>query len=211
LRCFTVTPIIAYDHKLLGGFLKKIFLIISLFFLSPLAFASEGTFRFGLMPTISMYNVVDPYGPTQTGNAFTYLSGVILADTGRDSRAMANLIYDKFSLSATQTSIAQDVTRTGGGISYQTMFRLSRGFKPWVGFGIGAASESYKNRYTLSPGGFSIPASPSERSINNVFVMLNISNEWQLNKNWDMGLHLQYEQPTGDGTRIVRVGLYIVY
>lgn len=175
------------------------------------AHAAEGTFRFGLMPTISAFNVVDPNGPTETANAFGYTNAVMLVDMGRDDRLFSDLFYDRFSLSATTTNIGQDVTRTGGGVSYQTMFRFARSFKPWMGLGLGASSEGYKNRYTLSPGGFSIPASPVESSLNNVFVMLNASAEWQLNKSLDMGLHLQLEQPTGDGTRILRFGLYIVY
>lgn len=192
--------------------MKKIFLMVAVLVVSNVAnAASSDAFRFGLMPTISIYTVVDPNGPTAPGNGFSYLSGVMLADAGRDSRVMAHLIYDKFSLAATTKNIAQDVTRTSGSISYQSMLRLTRGWKPWLGAGIGQASETYKNRYRLTPGGFSSPLADQERSVNNVFILVNTSTEWQVNKQWDMGVNLQYEHPVGEGSQVFRVGIYAVF
>lgn len=192
--------------------MKKIFLFVGLLIASnAVSAASSDAFRFGLMPTISIYNVNDPSGPTAPGNGFSYLSGVMLADAGRDSRVMAHLIYDKFSIAATTENIAQEVTRMSGSITYQSMLRLTRGWKPWLGAGIGQATETYKNRYRLTPGGFSVPLTEQERNVNNVFLLVNTSTEWQVNKEWDMGVQLQYEQPIGDGSTVFRVGIYAVY
>lgn len=135
----------------------------------------------------------------------------MIVNAGRDSRLFADVSYDKYSLTATQSDIGQDVSRTGGSVSYQTLLRVSRDWKPWAGIGLGAASESYKNRYTLSPGGFSIAANPSERSLNALYLALSLSSEWQLNKSWNMGVHLKYEQPAGDGTKALRLGMYFVF
>jgi len=173
--------------------------------------AEEKVFRVGLMPAISTFNIIDPFGPTATGNGFSLLNAVGILDVGRDSRLIGSVGYDKFTLGASASNIGQDVARTGGSVSYQSMFRFTREFKPWVGVGLGVASESYKTRYTLSSGGNSVPASPPERSVNNIFAVLNISTEWQVNKTFDMGVHLQYEHPSGDGTKTLRIGIYIVH
>lgn len=196
----------------LGGVLKNIFLVIIFFLISDAANAStQDTFRFGWMPVISIFNVVDPNGPTAQGNAYSGLSGIVIMDAGRDSRLIGHLVYDKFSITASTINIAQDVSRTGGSVSYQTNLRIARGWKPWVGAGLGEVSETYKNRYRLTPSGFSSPLADQERSVNNVFILVNTSTEWQVNKQWDMGVNLQYEHPIGEGSQVFRVGIYAVF
>lgn len=192
--------------------MKKIFFIVACLLVSSVAnAASDEAFRFGWMPLMSTYNVVDPNGPTAPGNGFSYLSGVLIADAGRDARVIGHLIYDKFSLAATTENIAQDVTRMGGNISYQTLLRLTRSWKPWLGAGIGQASETYKNRYRITPGGFSAPLAEPERTANNVFLLINTSTEWEFNKQWDVGFQLQYEHPISDGSRVFRAGIYLIF
>lgn len=190
--------------------MKNILFILSLLLVSA-AHAEDRTFQFGIMPVISIFNVTDPYGATESANSFNYISGVMIVSTGRDSRIFADVIYDKFSLGATQSKTGQDVTRTEGSISYQSLLRIARDWKPWAGIGLGAGSEGYKSRYILSPGGFSIFVNPAERSVNALYLIFNLSSEWQLNKSWNMGVHLKYEQPTGDGTKALRLGMYFVF
>ena len=191
--------------------MKILVALLILLLASATATADDRSYRFGIMPTISIFNVEDPNGPTESANAFSYANLVMMADMGRDGRIMANMSYDRFSLSATQTSIGQDVSRMGGSVSYQTLWRVGRDFKPWIGLGLGAASDSYKGRYTLSPGGFSIAANPTDRSLNEIFLVANASADWPMSKSLDMGIHLQLEQPAGDGTRVLRLGLYFIY
>ena len=175
------------------------------------AYAVQDTFRFGFMPTISFYNLNDPTGRTKPGQNITLLSGLIFVDAGRDARFLVNGSFDKFSVAASTMDIGEDVTRLSASASYQTMFRLSRDFKPWLGFGVGDATESYKNRYLLTGGGFSTPVSPSERSVNNVFGLVNVSTEWELNRQWNFGFHFQYELPFGEGASVYKAGVYFSY
>lgn len=188
---------------------RRFWVFVSLFCAAPLAAAAE-TFRFGVLPMVAGYDVYDPNGPTEQRAAFS-IAGVILVDMGRDSRLVGQLVHDSFQLSASTTNIAQDVSSTGANVEYQMMFRVMRGWKPWIGLGAGYASESYSNRYTVTPGGFK-GASYPDRTKDDFTVVVNTSTEWQLNRDWDMGVHLQFEQPTGsDGTRVIRFGIYAVY
>ena len=177
----------------------------------PVAQAAE-SFRFGVLPSIASYNVEDPLGPTEQRAGFSP-AAVLLMDMGRDSRLMAQVAYDKFTTNASTTNVNNDVTSLNVGLSYQMMMRVTRGWKPWLGVGAAYANESYSNRYTLTSGGFYCSACPyPDRTKDDFLVVLNASSEWQLNRDWDMGIHLQFEQPTSsDGLRVIRFGVYAVY
>jgi len=98
-------------------------------------------------------------------------------------------------------------------LSYQMMMRVTRGWKPWLGVGAAYANESYSNRYTVTSGGFLCATCPyPDRTNDDFLVVVNASSEWQVNRDWDMGIHLQFEQPvTSDGMRVIRFGIYAVY
>jgi hypothetical protein len=174
---------------------------------------AESPFRFGISPSLSVFAINDPIGPTDTHSGITYASALMLVDMGRDSRLMVNVSHDSFSVAPSVTNIGQDVTSTQVGASYQMVFRVTRGWKPWFGIGGGYATENYQNRNTLTPGGFKCIGCPyPDRTKDDFYVVLNTSTQWQLNRNWDMGVHLELDQPTStDGMRAVRLGLYFVY
>jgi hypothetical protein len=98
-------------------------------------------------------------------------------------------------------------------LSYQMTLRVARGWKPWVGIGGAYASERYTDRYTVTSGGFLCATCPyPDRNKDDFLVLLNASTQWTVSRNWDMGIHLQFEQPTSsDGMRVIRFGLYAVY
>lgn len=191
--------------------IRRITAILVLLLVLPAAHAAE-TFRFGILPSIASYSVEDPQGPTEQRAGFSP-AAVLLIDMGRDSRLLAQIAYDKFTTSASTTNVNNDVTSLNVGLSYQMMMRITRGWKPWLGVGAAYANESYSNRYTLTSGGFLCATCPyPDRTKDDFLVVLNASSEWQLNRDWDMGLHLQLEQPTGsDGLRVIRFGIYAVY
>ncbi len=171
---------------------------------------ADDAMRFGISPSVSGFNLKDPDGPTASGSAFTPLSGLLIATAGRDARVLVHVQYDSFSVPASTTDIGEDVKRVGGDVSYQTLFRLSRAWKPWGGIGLGYTNEQYTTRYTLTPGGH-LASQYSDRTVNSVAVVLNTSTEWRLNRDWSMGAHLQYEQPLGGGASALRFALYFVY
>ena len=166
--------------------------------------------RFGISPSVSAFHLKDPDGPTANGSAFTPLSGLLIASAGRDARVLVHVQYDDFSVPASTTDIGENVTRLGGDVSYQILFRLSRAWKPWGGIGLGYAGEHYTTRYTLTPGGHLASQYP-DRSASSVALVVNTSTEWRLERDWSMGAQLQYEQALGNGASALRFGLYLVY
>ena len=186
-------------------------LVSALLLAASLPASADDAFRFGLLPGFSVYEVTDPDGPVDSATGLSALSVVMLAEVGRDSRLMLHSSYESFSLDHSVTNIGQDVTSIRGDLSYQMLVRVTRGWKPWFGVGLGYANESYKDRYTLTPGGFLGTRYP-DRTKSDFSAVLNVSSEWRVNRDWDMGVHLQLDQPTGsDGLRVIRLGLYAVY
>jgi hypothetical protein len=139
------------------------------------------------------------------------LSLIAIFDFGRDDRIFANIRKDTLAVEGTTANIGQNYVGTGANISYQTMLRLGREFKPWVGLGMGYNSETYKDRYKLTPGGFNTCPSTcfSDRVVDNYVVVVNASNDWKLSREWNMGVHFQYEKPVAStGANSFRFGLY---
>lgn len=188
----------------------RVLTVAFLVFVPSLAFAGGQTFRFGWLPSATYIDVREPAGEAENYNGVTYLSGVLLADVGRDSRIFAHAHYDSFDLSASTANIHQTVNRYGLALAYQINLRITRAWKPWVGVGLGYSQDKITDRYVLTPGGFS-GASYPDRTEDSITAVGNFSSEWQLSRDWDMGLHFQWEEPLGDGVRAVRLGLYIVY
>ncbi len=172
------------------------------------ALSAEDAFRFGVQTSLNSYRVDDPAGSTAGGSGLS-LSGIALFDVGRDSRVMLNLNKDAYSLAASTANIGQDVSSFGGGLSYQSMLRVARTWKPWIGAGVGYASITYKNRYKLTPGGFSVPM--ANRDATDITLLLNANSEWQFNREWDIGLQVQLAQSISDQSSTLRVGFYVVY
>jgi hypothetical protein len=178
---------------------------------SSVAIADQDTFRFGLMPSIAQFTINDPSGQTAKGKSVSLLNAVMFINVTRDDRVMLIVGSNKYSVPASSTLIGEDVTRLDGSVSYQTLFRLSRNFKPMLGIGIGSAAETYKNRYKLSPGGFGIAQTPVERNINNFYYVLNAGHEWEINRTWNIGLNLQYERPVSEISTALKLGIYLTF
>ena len=188
--------------------LRGLSLIVLVAFTGP-SVAGESV-RFGWFPAVSNIDVREPSGSAEIYTGLTYLSGVLFVDLGRDSRLFVHGHYDTFDLAASTTNIHQSVDQYGVSVAYQINLRIARAWKPWVGVGLGYSQDKITDRYILTPGGFSGARYP-DRTEDSVSAIANFSSEWQLSREWDMGLHFQWEEPVGDGVRAVRVGFYFVY
>ena len=182
------------------------FLVLG-FIASP-AQSAEDEFRFGAQTSLNSYRVDDPAGTTARGNGLSF-SGIALVDVGRDSRVMLNINKDVYTLDASTTNVGQDVSSAGGGLSYQSMLRVSRTWKPWVGAGLGYTSTTYKNRFKFTPGQNKILY--ADRKATDIAVLLNANSEWQFNRDWDIGLQAQFAKSISDKLSTFRVGIYVVY
>jgi len=175
---------------------------------APALSGENDQLRFGVQSSLNSYRIDDPAGPTAAGSGLS-LSGIALVELGRDSRVMLNVNKDAYSLAASTTNVGQDVSSIGGGVSYQSILRLTRTWKPWIGAGVGYSSITYKNRYKLTPGGFSVPM--ANRDATDISLLLNANSEWQFNRDWDIGLQAQLAKSISDKSSTLRVGFYVVY
>lgn len=178
------------------------------------SFAAAGdSMRFGIMPIFSRVDISDPDGSTEPGIDASALSGVVIFDHGRDGRIIAHAFSTQFKVDASTTDVGQTVRQSGINVSYQSMYRFTRVIRPWFGLGLGYNSERYQNRHHITPGGFLAPGSPyPSRSEEIAVVLANVSHEWQYDRDYDFGLHLQYERATStEGAHVLRFGFYVVY
>lgn len=188
--------------------MRLIICLILACFTAP-AFAEESSFRFGGQVSANSFRLSDPDGPTASGSGSSF--GLIgLYDTGRNARFKLDVTHYSYTLAGSTSNVGQEVSSTGGAISFQKMWRLSRDFKPWFGAGLGYASSTYRNRYTLTPSTlYSVPL--KNRSSSDFAFLLNANAEWELNRDFNIGLQGQLTRAFGSSTSAFGVGIYIVY
>lgn len=176
---------------------------------SAASFADDKSIRFGLQASMNSYKTDDPVGKTDNATGLS-VSGIALFDLGRETRAMLNINHDSYSLTGSQTTVGEDVSSFGGGLSYQKMLRVSRSWRPWVGVGLGYTSTTQSNRYTVTPGGSGHVLYADYKTTNPSFL-LNTNTEWEYNRDFNIGVQAQYSKNFSDKASTLRVGLYIVY
>ena len=177
-------------------------------FMTSPALSADESFRFGVQTSLNRYTSYDPVGPT-AGSSGLSISGIALYNLGRESRAMFNIDRDSYSMQGSKTNVGQDATSIGADASYQTMLRLTRTWKPWVGVGLGYNSTKYKNRFVYTAGG--AKTFYADRETTGMSVLLNTNSEWVFNRDWDLGLQLQFAKTISNNSSIFRVGIYAVY
>ncbi len=187
--------------------------LLFLIMVASAAQANDKSIRFGIMPIATYYTINDPLGPTQSKTEVTPLSAVAIFDSGRDARFFVHAFASQFTVDASPENIGQKVKIYGINGSYQTLFRMTRVIRPWIGLGLGYASESYQNRHNITAGGYLPAGQPfPDRHEDNYTALVNLSQEWQFNRNYDIGLHVQFEKPfTSGGAQALRLGIYLVY
>ncbi len=177
---------------------------------APALAAENDPLRFGVQTSLNSYRIEDPAGPTAGGSGLS-LSGIALYEFGRDSRLMININKDAYSLEASTSNVGQNVSSMGGGVSYQSKWRVSRTWKPWIGAGLGYTSTTYKSRYTFTSPSQQFKYLYADRSATDVALLLNANSEWQFNKDWDIGLQAQLAKSISGKSSTLRVGFYVVY
>ena len=163
-----------------------------------------------MQTSLNSYTVDDPNGKTAGGSGLS-ISGIAFFNVARESRVMLNINRDSYSLTESNVNIGQDVTSIGGGLSYQTMLRLTRTWKPWVGAGLGYTSSSFKNRQIYTSPAMQYSTLFADRKTTDTALLLNANSEWQYSHDWDIGLQAQFARNISDKSSTLRLGIYIVY
>jgi hypothetical protein len=190
--------------------MRSLLVIFILSFATSVFAADEKPFRFGVQTSLNSYKIDDPAGPTAGGSGLS-LSGIALLHVGRESRVMLNLDRDSYSVTGTNVNVGQDVSRIGGGLSYQKMLRVSRTWKPWIGAGLGYSSATYSNRYVFTTPAMQYKTLYGDRKATETSLLLNVNSEWQYSRDFDIGLQAQFSKTFNDKSSTVRVGIYVVY
>ena len=185
------------------------YFLIALFLIGTTAHA-ERDWHIGWLGGVTNYSIDDPFGPTQSKSKFLWKDVVGLYDLSRDRRVFGMLSDNSYTVDASPTEIGQDAARKAGLLAYQFNFRLSREFKPWVGLGVGYASESYKPRYTVTSTGF-LKAHFPDRDVDGAFVLANASAQWPFAGGTAAGIHLQYEHGFSGLSDQITAAFFISY
>lgn len=182
---------------------------VFLCFIPLLAHAEDKSFRFGLIGSMNSYKSYDPVAKTDSANALGF-GGIVTMALDRESRALLNINHDSYSLTGSQTNVGEDISSFGGSLSYQKMMRFTRTLKPWFGVGLGYASTSHSNRYTVSTlsSGHTLYADYKSTDIS---AVLSANSEWEYSRDLDIGLQAQYAKTFSNQSSVIRVGIYFLY
>lgn len=177
--------------------MSRLFIALSLLFFVLPSHALE-EWHIGWLPTITSPDFTDPDGPVQQENTTTWQSIVVTKDLERDARFVIQGFMQDWQLNATNTELGQKVERSGGFISYQGFFRVTRSWKPWFGVGVGYIQESYRTRYTVLPSGYLQRAYPDRDETGPALILNATVAEWDFVGPTTIAIHLQYERPFRD-------------
>ena len=182
-------------------------MLASMLLTPSLAFAE--TFDYAWLPALGQYqSFVDEDSEQRLlGNV---LSGVILINTGRSSRWWVQGLYIDIDFDGTETEIGQNISGLEVAAIYQSRYRLSRHFKPWLGMGLSAAVLEFEDRYLTDDQGFLAQSFPDtqETALN---LELQFVTDIDLLDDYETGISVRASIPTNDVLGKIEVALYIVF
>ncbi len=191
--------------------MSKIVFIVLLLLASFSTYAErESTIRIGYSPRIINLSVDDPDGNTNSSSEAQYLGAMVLYEMSRNKRLYSYLALYDFALDPGVDKTGQDVESTSFGFYYQSNFKLSRSFKPWLGVGGVVNVASFTNRLTVDSDGY-IENTYSDRDDTAISLGLSASNEWKLNDSLSWGINVEYLYPLGETLEGFTASLNIIY
>lgn len=182
-------------------------LITALILLPSLSIAD--TFEYGWMPVVGAYKSsldID----TEVKPAANALSGLIIINSGRSSRVWIQGQYHSLDFNGTDTKIGQSVTGYEVATIYQTQYRLSRHFKPWLGIGASFSALDYKDRYLTDSQGF-LAQVFNDTSKAGLAIDFNFSTNTDWFDQYDTGFAIRLSVPVNDVLTKLEAGFYITF
>lgn len=170
----------------------------------------DNTAKFGYSIGAASVSVDDPDGATKDHWATQPFTLIYTDWFIGDIRQWSELYYFETSLQASDTTIGQNVENYGVRFSLQKSLRMTQSLAPWFGVGVGLSNSRYFTRHTKDAEGFLIQAY-DDRSETNVSFLLNILNEWSLQKDWTVGAQLQQSIPAGGDLSEFSAALTVLY
>ncbi len=170
---------------------------------------AKRSLRYGLMVGTSSMKVDDPDGKTASTTEFSFPNVLLVSDLTRDKRLFINMFGQSGTLDASSTEIGQDITRIGATGMLQFAFFDKA---VWLGAGLGVVQEKFESRHRVDDQGFLIPGSElKDRTEIAVPFLVGVSTQYSINRDLDIGLHLQYEAPLRGDINVLSAYAYLLY
>lgn len=170
---------------------------------------AKRSLRYGLMVGTSSMKVDDPDGKTAGTTEFSFPNILLVSDLTRDKRLFINMFGQSGTLDASPTEIGQDITRIGATGMLQFAFFDKA---VWLGAGLGIVQEKFESRHRVDSNGFLISGSElKDRTEIAVPFLVGVSTQYSINRDLDIGLHLQYEAPLRGDINVLSAYAYLLY
>ena len=178
-----------------------------LLFIPAMSFADA--FEYAWMPVVGVYQSsmdVDTEVLT-VGNA---LSGVLMINAGRSRRYWIQGQYHSLKFDGNETEIGQQISGFEIAGLYQSQFRVSRHFKPWLGVGLSFAALEFKNRFLTDNQGF-LTQTFSDETKAGIAIDFNFTSEIDWFDQYESGVALRISVPMNDVLSKFEAGFYISF
>ena len=182
---------------------------IGLFLITFVSLTHADTFEYGFLPVVGLYKSSLDLD-TEVLPAVNLLSGLLIVNSGRSSRFWVQAQYHSLDFEGSETEIGQSVSGFDVAVLYQSRFRLSRHFKPWLGIGLSVAALEFKDRFTTDNQGF-LAQRFDDTSKTGLAVDLNFTTQTDWFKDYNTGFSLRVSLPTNDVLAKVEAGFYITF
>jgi hypothetical protein len=139
-----------------------------------------------------------------------FLSGLLIINSGRSSRYWIQGQYHSLDFDGSETEIGQSVSGFEVAVLYQSKFRLSRHFKPWLGIGLSVAALDFEDRFITDNQGF-LAQRFDDKSETGIAVDFNFTTEIDWFKDYDTGFSFRVSVPTSDVLAKAEAGFYITF
>jgi len=184
-------------------------LSIGAFLIACTSSAHTDTFEYGFLPVVGVYQSSLDLD-TEVLPAVNLLSGLLIINSGRSSRFWIQGQYLSLDFDGDQTEMGESVSGFEVAALYQSEFRLSRHFKPWLGIGLSVTSLEFKDRYTTDSQGF-LAQRYADTSETGLAVDVNFTTATDWFKDYDTGFSFRVSLPTNDVLATIEAGLYITF
>ena len=182
---------------------------IGFFLITFASYTHADTFEYGFLPVAGVYQSSLDLD-TEVLSTVNPLSGILIINSGRSSRYWIQGQYHSLDFKGTETELGQSVSGFEVALIYQSKFRLSRHFKPWLGVGLSVSALEFTDRFITDNQGF-LAQRFDDKKETGLAVDFNFTTETDWFKDYDTGFSFRVSVPTNDVLAKVEAGFYITF
>lgn len=182
---------------------------IGFFLLASASSIQAETFEYGILPVAGVYQSSLDLD-TEALPAVNFLSGLLIINSGRNSRYWIQGQYHSLDFEGAVSEVGESVSGFEVAALYQSKFRLSRHFKPWLGIGLSVAALEFNDRFTTDNQGFLAQRFDDVKKTG-IAVDLSFTTETDWFKDTNTGFSFRVSLPTNDVLAKIEAGFYITF